>query len=779
MTFLTLMGPDKPPKIYKQPRQALEACGAPRRSWTGKLSLIAIIAISLTSAGLAEVRCGPFVEPPRSIRSRIFDQQHVRLELDCDLDRQEIRGRAVHTLKPFAPLQHIEFDAAEMKIEQVALADGPPSKKTEQRPAARKLKFTSGGGRLVVTLDRRYLPQETIRLAIDYRVSGPDRGAHFVVPDTTEPAQPRMLWTQSEPESARYWFPCFDSPTDRLTSEILVTAPKKYFVLSNGTLKGKRDREDGTRTWHWTQEQPHVTYLMSVVVGEFEAYRQQWDDIAIVSYVPKGRLADAARSFKKTPAMMQFFSEKIGYRYPWPKYAQICVDEFSAGGMEHTSATTLNARTLHDRRAQLDTSSDGLVAHELSHHWWGNLLTCKDWAELWLNESFATYFTTLWFEHDLGLDEATWKRYEEAEEYFREDKDRYRRPIVTYRYQRPGNMFDRHSYPKGGRVLHMLRFVLGDKAFWRALRHYCRKHAFGTVETADLRTAIEESTGQGLNWFFDQWVYHGGHPEYHFSYEWDEGQKSAQIVVEQTQEVDDLTPLFRMPIEIEIVTAEETTVRKITVSKAKETFHFSLKQRPRRICFDPRDWLLKMLTVEKSKQEWLDQAENDVYMICRFRAVRQLAEFSKDRDVAAALARVLHGERFWAVRQEAARSLGKFHGDEVREALLGAALNDPKSFVRREAVKTLADFSHDDVRHALREIIEQDRSCYAIAEALRTLVQVDRAGYRDDLLSAMQQRSHREVILRAAAEGLADLDDRPPSRRRPALGTHCRLRSLG
>lgn len=166
--------------------------------------------------------------------------------------------------------------------------------------------------------------------------------------------------------------------------------------------------------------------------------------------------------------MMDFFSRKIGYRYPWPKYAQICVDEYNWGGMEHTSATTLNLGTLHDERAHLDVSSDNLVAHELAHQWWGDLLTCKDWGELWLNESFATYFATLWTEHDLGWDEAVWARQNEANDYLREDA-RYRRSIVNYRYNTPEQMFDGHSYPKGGRVLHMLRGELGEEAFWRGI----------------------------------------------------------------------------------------------------------------------------------------------------------------------------------------------------------------------------------------------------------------------------------------------------------------------
>ncbi|MFH1918839.1 MAG: M1 family aminopeptidase [Planctomycetota bacterium] len=715
-----------------------------------RASLVVLALLLLSGPGYSADRRGPFTKPPQSVRGRDFDQKHVRLELDFNWERQEVRGRAIHTLSPYEPLGRIEFDAVDMKITKVALVDG--EQETE-------LKHESRGGKLSVTLTRELKPEESIRLAIDYLVTEPVHGAHFVLPDEQEPNQPKMVWTQGEPEYARYWFPCLDHPSDRLTSEIVATVPNTFFVLSNGVLKEEKDNGNGTRTWHWVQEQSHVTYLMSVVAGEFEAYEQEWEGTPIVSYVPKGRLADAARSFEKTPAMTAFFSEKFGYRYPWPKYTQICVDEYMWGGMEHTSSTTLNVNTLHDERAHLDTSSDGLVAHELVHQWFGDLVTCKDWGELWLNESFATYFTNVWAEHDLGPEEAAWKRHEEAESYFKEDKDRYRRPIVSYRYDTPNRMFDRHSYPKGGRVLHMLRFVLGDEPFWKSICHYTKKHEFGTVETAQFRIAIEEATGQGLNWFFDQWLHHGGHPEYDVRYTWDEAEKSVALVVKQVQAVDEVTPLFRMPIEIELVASGETAIRRITVAKAEETFHFTLDERPSRVSFDPNDWVLKKLMSEKSKEEWLDQLAHDEHMICRFRAADALGEFTKDGDALAALAEAAKNDAFWAVRKEAVASLAKFSGDPVRSALLEAAKSDPKSFVRREALKALGKFSHDETRQTLREVIQNDQSYEAVAEALRALVKVDRDHVKPDLTAAMDRESHGHVILKAAADGLAELKD--------------------
>jgi aminopeptidase N len=707
------------------------------------------ILLSIDPSMQAQDRRGPFTREPRSLRTREVDQQHIRLDLSFDLDKQKFTGRATHRIAAFRPLTKLTLDAGEMRVTKVALLGA------DAASTPLELKYELAANSLKIELDREYPANAELRLAIDYEVEQPRKGAHFVVPDTEEPTQPRMVWTQSEPEYARFWFPCLDAPGDRITSETYVTAAANYFVLSNGKLQQKSENADGTVTWHWAQEQSHAPYLMSVVVGDFEAYEQQWDGIPITSYVPRGRLADAPRSFEKTPAMMRFFSEKIGFRYPWPKYAQICVDEYEWGGMEHTSATTLNLDTLHDERAHLDGDSDGLVAHELAHQWWGDLVTCKDWAELWLNESFATYFDSLWTEHDEGGDEATWQRRGEANAYLDEDR-LVRRSIVNYRYSTPENMFDRHSYPKGSRVLHALRFELGDELFWRALHRYVTVNQHRAVETADLRTAIEEATGVGMTWFFDQWLYHGGHPEFHVTWDWDQATKVATVQVKQTQKVDELTPIFRSSIEIELAGPTFNLLRRVQVSKSEETFHFPLEARPDRVCFDPRDWVLKTLRFDKSKEECLNQLAHDAHLICRAQAVQGLSNWAQDDDVVAALIRAAKSDVFWGVRQEAVQLLGKKSSDVVRTALLEIAARDAKSHVRREAIAALGNFAHDEVRSFLRTAIKQDRSYQAVAEALRALRRVDGEKCEPDLLEALTVPSQRDVIAKAAVDGLVE-----------------------
>ncbi|HEX5106355.1 MAG TPA: M1 family aminopeptidase [Pirellulaceae bacterium] len=717
-----------------------------------RLSLVVCLLLACSSAA-AQQRSGPFNQPPRSLRSRTIDQKHVRLELTFDFDKQEFRGRAIHQLALFQPAREIALDAAEMKIESVTLSPLPAT--SEQAPV--EPKFSQRDQSLTIVAGHELPAGSEWELSIAYSVAKPRHGAHFVAPDPDEPSQPQMVWTQSEPEYARFWLPCFDHPADRLTSEIVATVPSRFVTLSNGTLESKQENTDGTTTWHWRQAKSHVPYLLSIVAGDFEVLEQESLGIPVQSYVPRGRLADAPRSFEKTPAMLKLFSEKIGYKYPWPKYAQICVDEYSWGGMEHTSATTLNLNTLHDARAHHDVSSDNLVAHELAHQWFGDLMTCKDWGEIWLNESFATYFATLWTEHDQGWDEAAWDRHEEANSYLGED-GRYRRSIVNFRYTSPINVFDRHAYPKGGRVLHMLRHELGDEQFWRAIRRYVEVNQFRTVETADFRIAIEESTGQGLNWFFDQWLYKGGQPEFNVAWDYDSVAKQVRLTVKQTQKVDDLTPLFRTSAEIEIASGSSTPVmRRVTLSKAEETLHFDAPQRPTRVVFDPRDWILKKLTFDKPKEELLDQLAHDEHVMARVQAVQGLAGHRDEQDALAGLIATAKDDPFWAVRKEIVKVLGKCKGDEARAALIQAAKSDPKSFVRSEALIALQNFAHDDSRAAARHVVDNDESYFAAAEALKCLAKIDRENCRDLMLAALEKQSHDEVLLKAACDGLVEL----------------------
>ena len=301
-------------------------------------------------------------------------------------------------------------------------------------------------------------------------------------------------------------------------------------------------------------DQPHSTYLITLTASEFVSFHDRVGSLPVDYYVTKNVDEATARRFMgKTPAMIRFFSDKTGQPYPYPKYAQVCVPEFG-GGMENTSATSMTDSALLDEIEVLERDEDGLVAHELAHQWFGDLLTCKDWSHIWLNEGFASYFDPLFAEHDLGEDEFRLRMDGALKSYMGNDR-MYRRPIVETRYSSPMEMFDGMTYAKGGCVLHMLRGLLGDEAWWKGIRGYVAKHKFQVVDTDDFRKAMEEASGKDLKWFFDQWLYKAGHPELKVRWHYEDADKTVRVKVEQTQKLDEQTPLFRLPTTLEITEA--------------------------------------------------------------------------------------------------------------------------------------------------------------------------------------------------------------------------------
>ncbi len=309
----------------------------------------------------------------------------------------------------------LEFDAAEMEISAVRVGGEAHS-------------FDHSDEKLRIPLERALHAGDEVEVAIDYSAR-PRRGLYFIGPDAGYPDKPLEAWTQGEDEDSRYWFPCYDYPNDRVTSEVVATVPETFTAVSNGELLSNNvNRAEHTRTFHWRHDVPHSSYLMSLAAGEFVEIRDFAGNTPVTYYCRAGREDDARRAFGNTPRMIQFFEKAIGVPYPYAKYAQVAVADFIFGGMENTSATTQTADTLHDARAHLDFSSDPLVAHELAHQWWGDLLTCRDWSHAWLNEGFATYFEALWCEEDKGADEFAWNLRQDRMAIIDEDSRSYRRP---------------------------------------------------------------------------------------------------------------------------------------------------------------------------------------------------------------------------------------------------------------------------------------------------------------------------------------------------------------
>ena len=690
-------------------------------------------------------------------RDRTYDVQHLKLDIAFDHATGTVMGTATTTLTPINDgLARVVLDAVDLSIESVSLAVNV-AVEAASRKGNRPLAYTVENGQLIIDLDKPYSGGESITLQVAYHAQ-PRMGLYFIQPDEAYPDKPWQIWSQGEMEESRYWFPCYDAPNDRMTTEIIVTVPDSQMAISNGELlEVRRNENEGTATYHWRENVPHVTYLVSVVVGRFVEVRDEWDGVPVLYYVEPRDSNKVERSFARTPDMIDFFSKMIGVRYPYEKYAQTTITDFMWGGMENISATTLTENTLHDERAHLDVSSDGLVAHELAHQWWGDLLTTKNWNHTWLNEGFATYFDALYVEHDKGPQEFILELEGSRRAYLAEDANRYRRPIVTNRYENPEEMFDRHSYQKGALVLHMLRTLLGDELWWKAVRHYARIHAGQTVETNDFKQAIEDATGRALDWFFNQWVYRGGHPEYEVSWKWDRKKQAVALEVKQVQMVNELTPLFQMPVEVAVTGDFGTETFSIQVDQAEETFYLPVPSKPRRVEFDPEDRVLKKLTFNKSKKEILDQLAH-AGDASRMRAAEWLGVYT-DRKVIEALGTALHEDPFRGVRAEAAKALGKVKTKTARDTLL-PGLHDKHAHVRRAVITALGNYIGDpQVVAALEDVFRSDSSYYARAEAVKSIARLGALNAYEICMEALKVASHQDVIRSAALSGLGRLKD--------------------
>jgi len=679
-------------------------------------------------------------------RSRPVDIKHIKLDLAVDFENETISGTATTTLAPVGePVSEIVFDSVELDIAKVTAGDGS------------ELDFEVTTDKLKIFLPSPAEPGTDFSVAVTYSAK-PFRGIHFRTERKGYEPEETQVWTQGEAEDARYWFPCFDYPNEQATTEVRATVPTEFVALSNGKLVDVTDnKEAGTKTYHWVESVPHVSYLVSLVVGKFVEIEDSYRDIPLYYYVLPGFEKDAHFSFSKTPDMMRFFEEKIGVPYPYEKYAQVTVVDFLISGMENTSITTLTERTLHDEAAHLTFSSDRLVAHELAHQWWGDLLTCRDWSHIWLNEGFATYFQALYTEHDRGEDEFACELLLGMRRVVEADKGDNRAPIVRKKYGAPWALFDVRSYTKGGCVLHMLRRELGDELFWQCMHEYCVRHRGRVVETTDLLRTIEDVSGRGMERFFDQWVYHGGYPELKISYSWENEQKLAKVVVKQTQTVDDVTPLFHFRTQILFSCPGEEHVEKIEISEREHTFYIPLPERPEFVRFDPALSVLKSVEFEKPKPMLLAQLAGDKTAVGRVLATEALKKFKTD-DVFEALRDALLDDPFWGVRAKAAEALGEIDNDKALDALL-AGLQQGDARVRQAVVEAIGKIDEERAHDALLSVVDNEESPYVVAEAIGALGKVKCEKARKPIIKALSRDSHNEVVRSAAFDALVLLEE--------------------
>jgi aminopeptidase N len=658
-----------------------------------------------------------------------FTINHMKLEIEPDFERKTIDCRQRLEIIVIRDTDSIELDAAELDIKSVSISG--------------KLEFRAIGDRLSIKLGRTYRESSAIRLDISYSAR-PRKGFYFILPDKQYPGKQAEAWTQGESTESKYWFPCVDHPQVKFTSEISVVAPAGMVAISNGKLV-KVDRKGKNQVYHWSGSNPHPAYLTSVVIGN---YSQTADKDLMQYYVPHDRKQDAARSFEHTPEMMQFFEDYLGTKYPFEKYSQVAVQDFVYGGMENASCTTLTTDTLHDKRAHLDFTSDYLVSHELAHQWFGDLVTCRDWQHVWLNEGFATYCEALYWEASRGKDEFQYYVMLTADDYLEEAGTRYTRPIVTKVYKHPDDLFDRHTYEKGGCVLHMLRHHVGDSHFKRSLKTYLQRYANSTAETDDLRKVFELETGKSLQQFFDQWLYREGHPI--IKAKLDLENNFAKIKLEQTQAGEP----FAFALDIKFVSGKTEKMHTFNINEKETALQIPLDRQLDWFSIDPNFKILKSISIKAPREMLVMQLRHGTTVVERVEAARALRDDSSEVAIDA-LCKAVISDKFWGVSAEAAKTLGFTKTDYAYEALK-KCLNADHPKVRRAVVRALGGFKREESLDLLRPVLQNDSSYFVESDAAIAIGKTKSRQAIPFLKKAAEGTSFQNVVAQGAIAGLKE-----------------------
>ncbi len=683
--------------------------------------------------------------PRGETRNRTYHVLHYDIAVTLHDRTKSLDGTVTTTLVPLVPgLRTIVFDAGEMNIRRVKDGNG------------RELKFAATSDELSVDLGRDYPLDQKITVSIEYSCT-PRRGLTFNNTDHRIGGKRPQIWSQGEDTTNHYWFPCYDYPNDKATCEVTATLDAKYTFLSNGKMVNvTTNNKDRTKTWHWKQDKPISTYLIMIAAGEYTILRDRVGKLPLEFYAYPDDTTNARASFSETASMISFFNKTIGVDFPWDKYAQIILQDHF-GGMENVSATTLaDGWAVPDKRARIDNPSTSLIAHELAHQWFGDLVTCRNFRDMWLNERFASYYDPLFQRYSEGEDEFRYTMFQDQAAGIRVDSTRGRKPIVSE------NSYGENVYPRGAAVLHMLRFVLGDQLFQRSIKSYLLRHEYQPVETNDLKMAIEDETGQNLQWFFDEWVYKAGHPVFEVSAAWNEQAREVLLTVKQTQKMDSLTGVFKMPVDIGITTASGTTTHRIGIVSEDSTYALPADGKPLMVIFDEGNRLIKELHFQKSFDEWKYQALHAGDLVDRVLALRALAGRAKEGDVASVLNDRMNKDPFWAVRREAVQQAAELgsKSDSVKELFRTSvflAAKDARAEVRAAAVNaTRAYRGYDAMRIANSALF--DSSYTVVSNALATLAKVDTVNAESKVKEYLVYPSHQNRVAATALGVLATLD---------------------
>ncbi|MEX1140157.1 MAG: M1 family aminopeptidase [Bacteroidota bacterium] len=662
----------------------------------------------------------------RPNRERNYDILHYKADLRIDWKAKAVSGEAVVTLRPLLTASAVTLDAYWLKISSVKNAS-----------TGADLRYTSNDASLTIELGKNLRSTDTIAVAIRYRAT-PTAGMYFIEPAPGTNNQP-AIFTYGEGGIHANWLPLYNENNDKFSTEMVVTVNRPHTAISNGTLLSTKENSDGTRTFHWRQSLPHSNYLIALFAGDYRAValRPAFGSVPLTAWVHPGQEQQAAEVFARTPEMVEYFSQRFNFRYPWDKYDQISAFDYAIGAMENTGITGHNDRILRGK-GQTDEfnpdyenyatnwTAETLVSHELAHHWFGNNTTCTNLANIWINESFASYMMMLWDEHRLGgeaLQAHTWLALQSYLKYV--NTSHMIRPLEYRYFDTRGQIYNSETtYQKGAIVLHMMRWVLGDDAFFHGLGYFQNKHQFSNVESRDLKTAIEESTGRNLQWFFEQWMWGGGHPVFEVATNYVADHKKVEVTIDQVQALVEGQGIFQLPVEIRIDAGGASRRETVWVDEQSTTFVFDAVAEPQMISVDGRGALVAELLQSKTLGELIYQARNDD-LPGRLWAVQQLStQYSSDPSVVAAIRSLVEGKAPWILKAEATLQLRTIYSDEAQSLLL-AQLSQEDYRVKKAAVIALGSRYTEAARTALKRVALTEPNDDVSSTALVSLAKID------------------------------------------------------
>ncbi|OGS69984.1 MAG: peptidase M1 [Flavobacteria bacterium RIFCSPLOWO2_12_FULL_35_11] len=653
-------------------------------------------------------------------REKINNLVHTKLKVDFNFEKSQLNGEAWVTLTPhFYAVNKVILDAKSFNIHEVKVND-------------KKAGFNYSEDELTVELDKTYKKGEEYTVYIKYTAKPEEitqkgsenitdaKGLYFIDPKGEDPNKPTQIWTQGETESNSCWFPTIDSPNQKTTQEIYMTVPNKYVTLSNGTLKSQTVNPNGTRMDYWKMDQKHAPYLVFMGVGEFSVVKDSWNGLEVNYYVEPAYEPEAKAIFGNTPEMITFFSNLTGIPYSWDKYSQIVVRDYVSGAMENTTAV-VHAEDAQQKKGQLIDNNEweSTIAHELFHHWFGDLVTTESWANLTVNESFATYSVYLWFAHKYGKDKADANMYSDVQTYMTsksEDKD-----LVRFYYLDKEDMFDTVSYHKGNAILHMLRDVIGDEAFFQGMNAFLTEHKYGTAEAQDLRLTFEKVSGKDLNWFFNQWYYGNGHIKMSVTYDYNTINKTVTVNINQKGNT------FKFPLSIDIYEETGKTSHNVWVNNAQNSFTFSFNRLPKFINIDAKHVLLAEISDKKTVEEYIFQFNNAPHYLDRRLALEEIAKNQANKEAFNTLIKALN-DPYYEIRVMALESIDLFQKYNKKEAIdkvVKMAQSDPKTLVQAAAISVLGKLV-DPIYKPLFEKGMTSESYAVTGNSLTSLYQIDK-----------------------------------------------------